>query len=114
VAGDLRAESSGGSIEIDNAGGRVEADTSGGSIRANFAPGNERGGNLETSGGGISVSLDPNANLRIDASGNSVTTDIPMMVKGTVSKRRLSGELGRGGEMLRMSTSGGGVRINAR
>jgi hypothetical protein len=114
VAGDLRAESSGGSIEIENAGGRVEADTSGGSIRASFAPGNDRGGNLETSGGGISVSLDPNANLRIDASGNSVTTDIPMMVKGTVSKRRLSGELGRGGEMLRMSTSGGGVRINAR
>jgi hypothetical protein len=114
VTGSLRAESSGGSIEIENAGGRVHADTSGGSIRASFAPGNDKGGNLETSGGGISVVLDPGANLSIDASGNSVTTDIPMTVKGTVSRRHLSGSLGRGGEMLRMSTSGGGVRINSR
>jgi hypothetical protein len=114
VAGNLRAESSGGSIVIEDAGGRVHADTSGGSIRASFAPGNEMGGNLETSGGGISVALDPSANLRIDASGNSVTSDIPMLVKGTISRRHLSGELGRGGELLRMSTSGGGVRISSR
>lgn len=115
VAGDLRAESSGGSIEIDNAGGRVEADTSGGSIRASFAPGNQRGGSLETSGGGISVTLDPNANLSIDASGNSVSCDIPVLVQGLkLPRKHLSGNIGAGGEMLRMSTSGGGVRISAR
>jgi DUF4097 and DUF4098 domain-containing protein YvlB len=114
VTGDLQAESSGGSIEIEDAGGRVDADTSGGSIRASFAPGNQRGGNLETSGGGISVMLDPASNLRIEASGNSVSTDIPMLVKGKVSRRHLSGDLGRGGELLRMSTSGGGVRISGR
>lgn len=114
VSGDIRAHSSGGGIHILEAGGRVEADTSGGGIEATFARGNARGGNLETSGGGIEVSLDPSVGLRIDASGNSVRADLPLTVQGAVSRRRLLGTLGGGGELLRMHTSGGGVRIHGR
>ena len=114
VSGDIRAHSSGGGIHILEAGGRVEADTSGGGIEATFARGNARGGSLETSGGGIEVSLDPSVGLRIDASGNSVRADLPLTVQGAVSRRRLQGTLGGGGELLRMHTSGGGVRIHGR
>jgi DUF4097 and DUF4098 domain-containing protein YvlB len=114
VSGDIRAHSSGGGIHIFEAGGRVVADTSGGGIEASFAPGNDRGGRLETSGGGIEVALDPSVGLQIDASGNSVRADLPLMVKGSVSRRRLQGTLGRGGELLKMHTSGGGVRIHGR
>jgi DUF4097 and DUF4098 domain-containing protein YvlB len=114
VSGDIRAHSSGGGIHILEAGGRVEADTSGGGIEATFARGNARGGSLETSGGGIEVSLDPSVGLRIDASGNSVRADLPLTVQGAVSRRRLQGTLGGGGELLRMRTSGGGVRIHGR
>ena len=114
VSGDIRAHSSGGGIHILEAGGRVDADTSGGGIEATFARGNARGGSLETSGGGIEVSLDPSVGLRIEASGNSVRADLPLTVKGSVSRRRLQGTLGGGGELLRMHTSGGGVRIHGR
>jgi DUF4097 and DUF4098 domain-containing protein YvlB len=114
VSGDIRAHSSGGGIHIFEAGGRVVADTSGGGIEATFAPGNDRGGSLETSGGGIQVELDPSVGLQIDASGNSVRADLPLTVKGTNSRRRLQGTLGRGGELLKMHTSGGGVRISSR
>ncbi len=113
VSGDIRAHSSGGGIRIFEAGGRVVADTSGGGIQASFARGNDRGGSLETSGGGIQVELDPSVGLQIDASGTSVRADLPLTVKGTNSRRRLQGTLGRGGELLKMHTSGGGVRINA-
>ena len=113
VTGDIRAHSSGGGIHIFEAGGRVVADTSGGGIEATFARGNDRGGSLETSGGGIQVELDPSVGLQIDASGNSVRADVPLTVRGTNSKRRLQGTLGRGGELLRLRTSGGGVRISA-
>ncbi len=113
VSGDIRAHSSGGGIHIFEAGGRVVADTSGGGIEASFARGNDRGGSLETSGGGIQVELDPSVGLQIDASGTSVRADLPLTVKGTNSRRRLQGTLGRGGELLKMHTSGGGVRINA-
>jgi DUF4097 and DUF4098 domain-containing protein YvlB len=114
VSGDIRAHSSGGGIRIIEAGGRVVADTSGGGIDATFARGNDRGGSLETSGGGIEVALDPTVGLRIDASGNSVRADLPLTVRGTNSRRRLQGTLGSGGELLRMHTSGGGVRIHGR
>jgi hypothetical protein len=111
VTGDIRAHSSGGGISIHDAGGRVEADTSGGGIEASFARGNGNGGTLSTSGGGIRVALDPTVGLRIDASGNSVRADVPITVHGSVSRRKLQGTLGAGGALLRLHTSGGGVRI---
>ena len=111
VRGDIHAHSSGGGIRIEQAGGKVEADTSGGGIDASFAKGNSHGGTLESSGGGVAVSLDPEANLEIEASGTSVHSDVPIRVQGDISRGRLRGTLGRGGEVLRVHTSGGGVRI---
>ena len=113
ISGDLHASSSGGGIHIREAGGLVDADTSGGGIEATFVKGNARGGKLETSGGGIEVALDPDAGLEIDASGNSVTTDLPLRVVGKMSRGSLRGTLGKGGATLRMHTSGGGVTIRA-
>jgi Toastrack DUF4097 len=113
VSGDIRATSSGGGIRISEAGGRIEADTSGGSIEASFAKGNARGGSLETSGGGIEVAIDPEVGFDIDAEGNSVKTEVPVRVVGEISRRSLRGSLGKGGEKLRLRTSGGGVLIKA-
>ena len=113
VTGDIRAHSSGGGIHIREAGGRVDADTSGGSIEASFSRGNARGGTLESSGGGIIVSLDPDVGLSIDAHGNSVSSDLPLTVQGEFSRGSLRGTLGHGGESLRLRTSGGSVKIRA-
>lgn len=113
VTGDLKVHSSGGSIHIDDAGGLVDADTSGGGIRASFARGNSRGGRLESSGGSIHLSLDPKADLEIDASADKVTTDLPLQVRGEISRHRIQVTLGKGGQKLRIHTSGGGIRIEA-
>jgi hypothetical protein len=115
VDGDLSAETSGGHIEIRGAKGRVDADTSGGHVEVSFAKGNARGGKIESSGGGISVEVDPNVDLAIDAStsGGSVRTDIPVKILGKVSGSSIKGSLGKGGEMLYVHTSGGSVSISA-
>ncbi len=113
VTGDIDAETSGGGIRIVDAGGRIHADTSGGSIEASFTKGNSKGGTLETSGGGIEVSIDPDADLSISASGTSVKTDLPLRVQGEISRGSLSGSLGKGGNTLRLHTSGGSVRIQS-
>jgi putative adhesin len=112
VTGDLRVHSSGGSIHIAEAGGLVDADTSGGGIHASFARGNSRGGRLESSGGSIELSLDPKADLEIDASAERVTTDLPLQVRGEIGRRHVQGTLGKGGAKLRIHTSGGGIRID--
>lgn len=113
VTGDVSADTSGGTIRISYVGGRVDADTSGGSVRVSFSSGNYSGGRLSTSGGGIRVRLDPAADLFIDASasGGSVTVDIPITIQGKISKNKLKGRIGSGGETLMLRTSGGGVRI---
>ena len=63
TSGDVSAETSGGGIRVRGAGGRVEAHTSGGPITVNFAPGNARGGELSTSGGGVTAAVDPAARV---------------------------------------------------
>lgn len=113
VHGDMRVHTSGGGITIRAAGGRVEADTSGGSIQAEFARGNARGGRLESSGGGVSVAVDPSVGLSIDASGNAVHSDVPVTIRGDISRRHIQGNLNSGGETLRVHTSGGTVRIRS-
>jgi len=113
VSGDIDADTSGGGIGIVEAGGRINADTSGGGIEASFARGNSRGGSLSSSGGGIDVSIDPGADLSIEASGSAVRTDLPLAVRGEIERGSLSGTLGKGGNTLRLHTSGGSVRIQA-
>jgi DUF4097 and DUF4098 domain-containing protein YvlB len=113
VTGDMRLHTSGGGIHVREAGGRVDADTSGGSIEASFSRGNARGGTLESSGGGITVAVDPSVGLSVDARGNSVSTDLPLTVQGEYRRGSLRGTLNHGGESLRLRTSGGSVRIRA-
>jgi hypothetical protein len=116
VTGKIDADTSGGSIKIDQAGGAVRADSSGGPIRVSFSPGNSAGGSMSTSGGGITVEIDSGSNFDIDAhsSGGSVTFDVPVTVQGQVSKTAVKGKIGSGGQLLKMRTSGGGIKIKSR
>lgn len=116
VGGDVVADTSGGGIDIDGAGGMVKADTSGGPVTVVFAAGNDHGGSLSSSGGRVTAVIDPGVGLEIDASssGGSVRTDVPLTIRGEISKTDIRGTLNGGGAMLRLRSSGGGVRIESR
>lgn len=113
IRGDVSADTSGGSISIDDAGGRVVAETSGGSIDVGFAPGNGAGGELSTSGGGVSARVDPGVALSIDArSSGRISSDLPLTVRRLEDDgSKLEGELNGGGAKLILRSSGGSVRI---
>ena len=113
VSGNVKAHSSGGPIRIFEAAGRVDADTSGGGVEIAFAKGNGQGGRIESSGGGITVSLDPAVHLEIDAHADRIDSDLPLTVSGGISRESLHGTLNGGGPSLRLETSGGSVRIRA-
>ena len=114
IDGGLTAATSGGPIRINGVTGRVEAHTSGGSIEATFSKGNAHGGVLETSGGSIHVKVDPAANLDLDASSSGGGVSSSLRVNGNTSLLRdtLRGTLGTGGNLLRLHTSGGSIRID--
>jgi hypothetical protein len=130
VSGDVVAETSGGSIEIQDVGGDVDADTSGGGVRVRGARGRVvahssggpvsavfagagEGGSLSSSGGGVRVAVHPAAALTIDASssGGGVECDLPITIQGRVSRTSLRGNLNGGGPVLKLRSSGGGIRI---
>jgi DUF4097 and DUF4098 domain-containing protein YvlB len=115
IGGDIVADTSGGSIAIDGAGGSVEAETSGGPVTVSFAPGNAAGGSLSSSGGRVTAAVDPSVGLDIDAStsGGSVVSDLPLTIRGAVSKSELRGQLNGGGATLRLRSSGGGIRLES-
>ncbi len=116
VRGDVRAETSGGGVRIENVTGSIDANSSGGPIEASFAPGAEARGRLSTSGGGVKVWLDRNANVEIDAStsGGRVSCDLPITIQGRMSESRLKGTIGSGGPRLTLRSSGGSIRIGER
>jgi hypothetical protein len=129
VASEIYASTSGGGVQIRGAGGRVEAHSSGGNVVVRFAAGNKAGGELSTSGGGVRVDVDPRVALSIDASssGGDVNTDLPVTIQRLAkndggswpqapfrtSGNSLRGDLNGGGALLRLHSSGGGVRISA-
>ena len=113
IDGGLVADTSGGGIRINGVTGHVRVHTSGGSISAVLSKGNANGGEIDTSGGSIYVRLDPAVNLDVDASssGGGVSSGIPLRGGGSNSWGALRGTLGAGGDLLRVHTSGGSVRL---
>lgn len=116
VGGDASLETSGGSIGAEEIGGRLAAHTSGGPVRASFAAGNGSGGTLSSSGGGITAVVDPAVALQIDAhsSGGRVSVDLPITVRGSMTRNSVRGELNGGGPLLKLRSSGGPVRLQGR
>ncbi len=115
INGALVAHTSGGSIHAEEIAGRIDAHTSGGAVTAVLSRNNSHGGTISSSGGSISVAVDPAANLQIDAStsGGTVRSDLPIRMSGEISRHSIEGTLGSGGSTLSVHTSGGSVHILA-
>lgn len=115
AGGEVDVKTSGGGITVNEVNGTIRAETSGGSIRAVIADQPKGDCVLTTSGGGIRVSLAPDVKLDVEASssGGRVSTDIPITVLGAMSRNRVTGTLNGGGPLLKLHTSGGGVRIES-
>jgi len=75
---------------------------------------NESGGDLGTTTGSVKVLLDPSVNLNLDtsATGGSFSSDIPVRVRGKVSRSSLTGTIGKGGEQPRIRSGDGSIRIS--
>lgn len=113
VAGDLLAHTSGGGISIQDALGVIDASTSGGSIEARLTRQPRGDSQLETSGGGIVLSLASNVALDLDAhsSGGDVQSDIPVTILGTQKDSTLNGKVHGGGPRLVLRSSGGDIHV---
>jgi len=112
--GDLDLRSSGGGIRLRDDDGKVDAHTSGGSVSAELRA--NRGINLSTSGGNITVRLPQDIHATIDAetSGGRVSSDFPLSATELTDSDHLKGAIGGGGAPIELHTSGGNIRLEPR
>ena len=92
----------------------IVATTSGGGIRAHLLGQPTSDSLLSSSGGSVTLYVDTSISADLDASssGGSVTSDLPVRVSNfTSAKSKLNGELNDGGPVLKLRSSGGGIRI---
>lgn len=108
-------KNAGGSIEVEN-DGPVLAKNAGGSIRCQLQEVSANQSlllDLETTGGGINVSLVPDIAATVEAKvlGGSVTTEFPVTVaaSGTVKPDQLQGTINDGGPLLKLRSVGGNI-----
>jgi hypothetical protein len=113
-----QARTTNGSITLDDVAGRVDVRTTNGTIRAaiSAAADTPDGVQLRTTNGAVHLALPERTSARLELSttNGSITTDLPVTVQGSVSRRRLSGVLGSGGPEIRVSTTNGSIRITQR
>ncbi|MDE3058820.1 MAG: DUF4097 family beta strand repeat protein [Bacteroidota bacterium] len=112
VKGKVDAETSGGSVTVSSTDGSVHAESSGGDITVNFK-GENKGINVETSGGTVELYLDDSVKATVDAStsGGRVRCELPVTVQGDVEDDELHGTINGGGATIRARSSGGDIKI---
>jgi len=106
--GELKASTSGGSVNLSHISGSVSAGTSGGNISVDI---DQLGKyvNVSNSGGRVDLTINSNAGMDLDVSGEKITTSTLNGFSGNTSEGRLKGTIKGGGVPV---TVHGGGRVN--
>jgi hypothetical protein len=122
VNGDVTAESLSGDAEGRTVNGSVKVSTSGNAVantvngsldvamgRADFPD----GAKFSTVNGGITLRVPSylSAHLKASVQNGSIESDLPITVTGAVSRQKVDGTIGNGGQDLLVSTVNGSIRL---
>jgi len=114
VTGTLRMETLNGGIHLDAVNGDVVAETVNGGLHVELDGPRWEGRGLDaiTTNGGVHLRVprDYSARLETGTVNGGVDIDFPVTVQGRIG-RRLATDLGRGGALIRLMTTNGGVDI---
>jgi hypothetical protein len=115
VSGDLSFETQNGGISLDGVAGNVRGRTTNGGVDATLTGDTWEGSGLDlkTTNGGVRLRVpdDYSARLETGTVNGGIDIDFPVTVQGDIGKS-LSTTLGKGGALVRVTTTNGGVRIS--
>ena len=112
IGGDVEAATVNGSVTARSLKGRVNASTVNGSIKAQGAAVGE-GVRYTSVNGSITITLPESTGAELDLStvNGRITTEHPVTLDGTISRRRIRATMGKGGPTIRASTVNGSVTV---
>jgi DUF4097 and DUF4098 domain-containing protein YvlB len=115
VAGNTQLETHNGEVICEEASGDIKLRTHNGNAEAFYATTAPPVCNiaLVTHNGCVSVTTPPNFSAKVEASthNGSINTDLPMTVTGNITKRNLTGTIGKGEGKLYIETHNGSIKI---
>jgi hypothetical protein len=115
VVGDIEFRVTNGGAHLEGVGGDVRGETTNGGLTITLSGDtwDGRGLDVETTNGGVTMYVpdDYNARLETGTVNGGIDLDFPITIQGRMNRRRITTELGRGGPMIRATTTNGGVRI---
>ncbi len=119
VTGNMRFDTTNGGVKLQDIGGRVNGETRNGGLNVTLSGDRWDGEGLdvETSNGGVTLSLPDNYNAELETRtvNGGLRIDFPITVQGELTGRKgLSTTLGSGGPLVRVRTTNGGVKITRR
>ena len=119
--GDIKAENAQGTLHLETSGGDIKlydidadlnASTSGGNISAELQ--DNKGIELETSGGDISVTVPNSITADVDAETIGGDVDCELEFSGKLKNGEMHGTINGGGKSIRARTSGGDIKIKGK
>lgn len=112
MIGDAEFSSSSGDIEIGALEGSLAASTSSGDIEADLVkPGDV---DVSTGSGGVRLTAPASLAADVDIRGGSIRIDREFRFAGEVKRRSAEGQIGGGGQQLKVRTGSGSVTLAAR
>jgi hypothetical protein len=105
-----------GNVELLEGAGRFDARSTNGNVRMELnqlPPGSPI--SIETVNGNVVLALPANANAELDilSMNGDFFSELPVMLRGRLSSRDFNGRLGRGGDLVKVRTVNGGIRVIA-
>lgn len=115
VAGKIDFRTVNGGVTLSRLGGEVRGRTSNGGVTVDLdgATWNGSGLDVETSNGGVRLSIPAQYSARLDAGtvNGGFNIDFPVNVQGRID-RQITADIGAGGPLIRVRTNNGGVRVS--
>ncbi len=118
LEGDLELHTVNGGLHLDRVGGHIRGETVNGGIHIELTGSEWQGEGLDlrTTNGGLHLELPGDYNARLEAStvNGGVHSDLASARPGRRRGGRVSTDLGRGGQLIRLETTNGGLHIAER
>ena len=116
VSGNLELKTVNGGLSLHNVGGYVHGRTTNGGVSVNLAGDHWEGHGLEvtTTNGGVSIKVPRNYSAQLEAQTSNGGIHVPDLAPASVPGERqnhISTALGRGGAVLKVTTTNGGVSV---
>ncbi len=116
VDGSLRVHSSDGPVRVSGRFDILELRTSDGRLEAEARPGSQlrEAWNVRSSDGSVNLRIpgDLAADIELHTSDGSITTNVPIVVEGSLGRHDIHGKMNGGGNRLTVHTSDGSVTLD--